>query len=398
MTDRPRDERIHELATAYALNEASEAELQELYDLLRADGDAGRAAANVAWQALQVHGDLRQGLSTQFQDTLLHRLQHVRSNRFTAALRSKLGLRLPGLSEVGDPQGRRALPLVPLGIGLLLLLGIVLLAVPLVTRREPVAMVLAVGGSPTQAGQALVPKAQLDRRQVVVPPGSEVTIVWAAGGRVRVAGPANLVPQGQGLSLVSGRAWIVTAAEFTIGLPDGTVVIARGSRVAIAVADGRSVVGVSTGTALRNGVALPAGRCADPEGTWPWSAAGVPALPWSLPLAGARDWRLDLHLSGSGGADDQVALSATNGTRIEIAANSVRLRHAGADLPFPFTAAPRAERHIAIQQVGLVLLLWQDEQLLTTWPVVLRSPTLSATGAVVVGGELRTGPEDGPWP
>ncbi len=397
MTDRPRDERIHELATAYALNEASDAELQELYDLLRAEGDTGRAAAEVAWQALQVHGDLRQGLSTQFQDTLLHRLQHVRSNRFTAALRSRLGLRLPGLNEVGDPQNRRRLPLVPLLIGLLLLFGIVLLAVPLVSGREPVAMVLAVGGSPTQAGQALVPKAQLDRRQVVVPPGSEVTIVWAAGGRLRVAGPANLVPQGQGVSLVSGRAWIVTAAEFTVGLPDGTVVIARGSRVAIAVADGRSVVAVATGTALRNGVALPAGRCADPAGTWPWSAAGVPALPWTLPLAGARDWCLELRISG-GGTDDQVALSASDGTRVEVAGDTVRLRHAGGDLPFPFAAAPRAERRITIKQVGLLLLLWQDDQLLTTWPVVLHTPVLSATGAVVVGGELRTGPEDGPWP
>ena len=83
--------RIAELATGFALGELDEAELRELYGALR-DARTGAASARVAWQALDVVGDLRSGLNERFQDALRHRLASAPDDGFAAILESATDL------------------------------------------------------------------------------------------------------------------------------------------------------------------------------------------------------------------------------------------------------------------------------------------------------------------
>jgi len=248
-----RDERIAYLATGFALGALETAELQELYDALREKGDAGRSAASTAWKVLGLTVDLRSTLGTQLQDTVAHRVEAMATgadeeSEFVGRFRSTMGI-------------------APLLIALAL--GAVVAVALLLARRGPerIARVGSVRGTVTVEGVALAPGSVLDRRPVIVGAGGLVELKWPDGHVVTVEGPANIVPQGEGLSLSSGTAWVAAEGAFTVGLPDGRARLEAGSVLAAEVASNRSVLGMSEGHASLGGegvarAALEKGRAA----------------------------------------------------------------------------------------------------------------------------------------
>ena len=286
--DPERDERIAYLATGFALGALETAELRELYDALREKGDAGRSAASTAWKVLGLTVDLRSTLGTQLQDTVAHRVEAMATGadeegQFVDRFRSTMGIAHPRLAEVEIPSAVRRGGRIALLVALAL--GAVAAAALLLTRRGPerIARVGSVRGTVTVEGGALAPGAVLDRRPVIVGPGGLVELKWPEGHAVTVEGPANVVPQGEGLSLSSGRAWVAAAGAFTVGLPDGRARLEAGSVLAVEVAGNRSVLGMSKGRASLGGeggarATLEKGRAAVlPDGA---TGAGLRLFRW----------------------------------------------------------------------------------------------------------------------
>lgn len=256
--DTEHEERIAYLATGFALGALETAELQELYDALREKGRAGRSAAGVAWKVLGLTVDLRASLGTQFQDTVVHRVAAAAGDadgpdEFIDRFRAQMGTPRPRLGEVDIPDsarraGRAAL-VAAAALAALALVAFVFLR----PGPEEIALVRSVRGTATVEGGALTPGAALDRRPVIVGAGGLVELEWPEGHAVAVEGPANLVPQGGGLSLSSGAAWVRTGGAFTVGLPDGRARLDAGTAFAVEVAANRSVLGVSKGRASLGG-------------------------------------------------------------------------------------------------------------------------------------------------
>ena len=71
------EDRIHELATGFALGELSKTDMAELLEYLQADGKAGEVAAQAAWDVLGTTVHIRSVIGHQFQDTLMHRLERL---------------------------------------------------------------------------------------------------------------------------------------------------------------------------------------------------------------------------------------------------------------------------------------------------------------------------------
>ncbi|MHC5056888.1 MAG: hypothetical protein ACYTKD_19570 [Planctomycetota bacterium] len=266
------EERIAYLATGFALGALETAELRELYDALREKGDAGRSAASTAWKVLGLTVDLRATLGTQLQDTVAHRVEAMATGadeqgEFVDRFRSQMGIARPRLAEVEIPGAVRRGGRIALIAALAL--GAVVAVALLLARRGPerIARVGLVRGTATVEGSALAPGVVLDRRPVIVGSGGLVELEWPDGHEVTVEGPANLVPQGEGLSLSSGTAWVAAGGAFTVGLPDGRARLEAGSVLAVEVAANRSVLGVSEGSASLTGegvarAALEKGRAA----------------------------------------------------------------------------------------------------------------------------------------
>lgn len=250
------DARVADLATGFAIGDLDEAELRELYDLLRDEQGHGERAAKIAWQTLGVVTDIRAQVSTTFQDTVQHRLaQASMSGRFTNALLKRLGLRNGGLQPVETPQ-----PKAQLRIAMWFVVALVsgaLLAGAIgwiwsVSRSER-AIVTALHGSATIAGQLLIPGATVDHRSLVVKPGGQVTLLWDDGTSVAIAGAddgseAVATVRKDGLVLLRGRSWITGRRGFTLTLPDRRCqVAADDSAIAAQVVGQRGFVGVRRG-------------------------------------------------------------------------------------------------------------------------------------------------------
>ncbi|MBA2479701.1 MAG: hypothetical protein H0V44_03485 [Planctomycetes bacterium] len=269
-----REARISELSVGFALGELGDVELRELYDYLREPGDAGAAAARLAWQQLGVVTDLRSGLGALFQDEIRHRISGLgKSDRFTSSMRVRLGMEPPGLQPVAAAPSRRQLSLWPfLLLAVLIFLGA--LAVAAIGRGpggDTVCEVSDVQGEATLGGEVLVAGARIDRRQVVVPTGSQLSLRWMDGSRAVIAGPANAVAQTAGLSLTNGAAWASARAGFVCGLPDDTIRADPGCVFAFAVEDNRSRVGVARGHATLTAMGLEAGRASSGGTGFAWT-------------------------------------------------------------------------------------------------------------------------------
>ena len=72
-----RVDRLHYLATGFALGELEEAELRELYEELRQPGEPGIAAAQIAWRSLHHTLDLRTQMGSRFQDEVRSRIAEL---------------------------------------------------------------------------------------------------------------------------------------------------------------------------------------------------------------------------------------------------------------------------------------------------------------------------------
>jgi len=286
------DDRMDYLATGFALNELSQDELQELYDAVRQPGDEGLRAARITWNVLGSTVDLRSVLSRQFQDTVRHRVAaggsgeaDARPDGFVGAVLDRLGLSRPRLREVAIPAlagrrsaFRRAVLILAAGA------AVAVVAALAAAGRTPgaVARVASLRGRATVEGRALAAGSELDRRPIVVSPASELAIAWPEQSSAVVSGPANVYPQGTGISVSSGVAWIRSAAPFTVGLPDMQVALEAGASLAAEVRDNRSVV------AVNEGVATLATETGHGEALDPGTAAGSDVR---FSLRSATSWR-----------------------------------------------------------------------------------------------------------
>lgn len=331
------DGRVIDLATGFALGELQEAELKELYDLLREGEGRGTKAAHVCWQTLGMVTDLRSEVGSAFQDTVRLRLTQDRSGRFTARLLGRLGFRGLGLQpvETPEPSGelRRALWILIGAITTIVLIAILIWT--LTDGRGGRASVTALRGAATIAGDPLVPGGQVDHRTLVVKPGGQVTLALSGGTSATIAGgdepgsEAVATLRGNGLVLLRGRAWITARAGFSLVLPDrSSTALTDDTALAAEIIDGRGFVGVRRGelradrlerTLTENQAAGPAGAHA---WRWEWDASGGAVAPGQ---PAPSDWRFVAEVTWNdpantallrflGDAGDDVELRLTPGT------------------------------------------------------------------------------------
>jgi len=301
--------RVSELAVGFALGELDDTELRQLYDALREPGERGLVAARLTWQQLGVVTDLRSGMGEVFQAEIKHRISREgRSDRFLRDSRNRLGNPRAALDELAAPApaALRSWPwrrLAAAGLGLVaaavLWWGL---------SRDVLCRVAAVSGEATIGGEPLVVGMAIDHRQLVVPDGSLVSLTWAQRAQVEVCGPANVVAQGEGLSLANGAIWLRAERGFTIGLPDDTATAATGTACAISAQDGQSSIGVSAG---RIGLSagnrtLEANQASSALTSFPWMFYDLQSLPTAT-LA-VPSWRCDAKASWHDSAQ-QVQLS-----------------------------------------------------------------------------------------
>lgn len=302
------DARVADLATGFAIGDLDEAELRELYDLLRDEQGNGTRAAQVAWQTLGMVTDIRTQVSSTFQDTVTHRLQQASmSGRFTNALLKRLGMRGGGLQPVETPQPKTQLRIalwlvVALIAGALIAGGIGLAWSALGSVR---ATVTALHGSATIAGQSLTPGAEVDHRSLVVKPGSQLTLLWSDGSSAAIAGDdgneAVATVRADGLVLLRGQAWVSGRRGFVVMLPDRRCRVDQDdTSVAAQVVGSRGFVGVRRGAVHddRVGSILTENMGSGPTGAYRWQ--------WEWDLlsgqlargsAGPPDWRLAADLT-----------------------------------------------------------------------------------------------------
>ena len=297
------EQRIFELATGFALGELDDAELGELYDALRAPGEAGATAAHAAWDTLHTIVDLRAELGTSFQDALYLRLTEEFAGgdpAFGDKLRARLGHARPRLSPVEPPPAsprRHGWLIATLVAALVIAAGA--LALALAGRGEaPVATVTALAGSPTLDGRTLALGSAIDRRQIVVPAGAQLTLGWRDGARATIAGPAAAVAGPRSLSLPSGRSWCTGSDGFALGLPDRATALAvpDGTAIAIAIADSRSTLAVARGRLADSQVTLEAGQVVDlthPARPYAWRREALPVAVAATPGAAHARWRME---------------------------------------------------------------------------------------------------------
>jgi hypothetical protein len=307
--------RVGELATGFALGELEEAELKELYDLLREDGGRGADAARVCWQTLGMVTDLRAEVGSAFQDTVRHRLGAERSGRFTARLLGRLGFRGLGLQpvETPEPSGelRRALWIL---VGAAAAVTLVALLVwILADGHGGRASVVALRGAATIAGEPLVPGGLVDHRTLVVKPGGQVTLTLGDGSSATIAGgdepgsEAVATLRRNGMALLRGRAWITARSGFTLALPDRSCsALADDTALAAELSDGRGFVGVRRGELRVDRLDHPLGenQAAGPAGThawrWEWDASGGTVGPGQ---PAPSDWLLLAEVTWTDPAD-----------------------------------------------------------------------------------------------
>lgn len=311
-TTAPADDRLAELATGFATNELGEDDLRELHGLISRHDDTGRNAAAMVWQTLGTTIDLRAVLSQRFQDEVGHKISNADDggddqHNFLGGVLGRLGFSRPRLTEVRAPTARftRATK----RWRWWLLAAAVLVATASWWFSRPVTALATVSelhGALTSEGVAVALNTNLDGAPLVLAGGGAATLDWPGATRLRMRGPARVVPRDDACSVLAGHVRLEATSPFRLGLPDGQLRLAAGATAVVDVADGRSSVASITGEVeLVSGqltIALEPGQAATGGGrTWPWE----PTLVWQptddgLAAAGsplAQVWAVELHLT-----------------------------------------------------------------------------------------------------
>jgi hypothetical protein len=358
------EDRLGALALGFALGELAPAELQELYDALRRDGDAGRGAARVVWRTLGTTVDLRSAVGRQFQDTVRHRLEaDARGDSFVRGILGRIGLTRPRLQEVTlpetPPRPRRRW-LVPALLGL----AAAAAAAALLIGRRPAPdgpRAAEVRGLATVDGRPIASGARLDIRPVVLPAGGSIIIDWPDGHRAEITGPAHVFTHADGLWILAGMARVRAAGAFRIGLPDQRIDCLEGTEAVVAIRDNRSVVGVAAGSAVSDRgdaaapVSLTAGEAGDSDGrVFRWeSGVRWETVPGGRRLScdpGASAWRLE-GLVARGRPDERLSMTMERSPlpAIEFTADAVLLRNAAGERRVDLSGAPLLARRVVMQ-------------------------------------------------
>lgn len=363
------DNRVLDLATGFALGELSDDELREFYDRLREPGEAGQRAGEVAWEALGVCMDLRSQMGTTFQDALFIELSEsgeAGTARFAAKVRNRLGHSRPRLQPVAAPETttrRRSLPVI---IAVVIALALATLPWILGSRPETVATVAAVVGSVTREGQPVIEQQGIDRRDLMVADGAQLTLTWDNGSRATFAGPAAVVAGPSGFSLLAGRAWCRSEAGFTIGLPDRSesVDLDGGAELAIEIRENRSTLGLIRGRIDSGRLKLEpdqAVELAQPTSPYPWRSDALDR--GAEGTIGASQARWQLH--GTVVFEDTEAAVLVRGrlgedhtVEVAILPTSASLRIDGKELQrVTLSGAPLAERDLVVNGQGQRILV-----------------------------------------
>lgn len=379
--------RLRELSVAFALSEIDEAGMQELHALLT--GSRGPEMAKAAWQQLDGTVDLRVQLGgPAFAEAV--RLKLADDGAFARAAQRRIGMRR-SLDPVDTPPPRpRRWPRRLAWFGLPMLVAAV--GTLLFFRSLPLATVDAVSGLPVAAGAALVPGSGLDpAAPLAVPPGAAISFTWLDGSAAVVAGPCSAVIQPRGLSVVGGSTWVrAGVAGLTLGMPDRSLRLPAGARVAAMVQNGGSMIALPA-----DGIAVPdapaPGRLSVQGRDSPWEATRP--VTGATPLPGAW-WELDILVESWTG-DARMVIALDPGPSLLLTPTSLTLpggRVARLD------GAPADVRRLVLRMRGRQGEVTVDgggthELLLSEVPSALR---LERNGAEGAAAELRIGPPKQP--
>ncbi|MFW5699083.1 MAG: hypothetical protein ACOCYN_04435 [Planctomycetota bacterium] len=346
---------LQQLATGFALGELDDADLQRLYDLLRARQDSGREAALVVWQTLATTLDLRTAFGAPFPEAVelalrerepapTHGADTPPQRGFLERFLGVFGVERPRLDQVDapPPHPRRAWRSLHLLVVMAVLLGAAVMLWRSLTAAEPAVVVAtAQGRCEAEDGAALQAGQSVDQRQIALGDGARLALRWRTGNQAIIDGPATAAPLSAGLSLPRGNARLALNTAFTLGLPDARLACAPGSRLAVTVADGRSVAGLAAGSAqlIAGGQTheLAPGQASDGATVFPWIRAGGAdelqdgALPPAWRAATVWELRFTAAAAGPG---DAVLLQTDEGVWLRITAGLVELR-ATPDAPPP---------------------------------------------------------------
>ncbi len=358
------NKRIEELATGFALGELQEHELKELYDCLRADNSDDAAA--ITWQTLATTLDMKMKLSPHFADTIRHRIENddgKSDDAFAGGILQRLGKRRKQLDPVATAQDA------PRSLSALLILLplclIILLGWFLVPSNSSFPMVRHVsGGKVFQEGDSLSIDQRVDQRQIAIAKNALLTLEWPGGDQASIQGPATILVQNRGMSVVNGTVWLMVNPDFTIGLPDQHVRSKEKSRIGLNVEDSISVLGVDTGVLsygrpdsgqeheLSDGKAIWNG---EREFNWRYfEGGGITTNPVQLQLDPiAAYWTCSLTVSFS---DDQAMLvcrgldEKAEEMLLHIQPNAVSAHKDGLELwRYALSGAPRSPRRVTIE-------------------------------------------------
>ncbi|GDY13094.1 hypothetical protein LBMAG53_19720 [Planctomycetota bacterium] len=402
---------VFALAGAFARHEIDDAGLARLHGLLVAPGEAGRAAARVAWQAITTDIDLRLALNEAYPGQVAMKVAATtaagrdRDRGFLANLFARLGGRRPGLSEIKSPPPR------PRGLRMAVVAGFasVLLAIGtgwlLAPAQAPVRVVSVVGAA-SAGGSTVVAGSRLGPRPVALAAGARLVLLWDGGTRAEISGPASLVPVSDGLSLASG--WLqatVGDGTMALGLPEGQLRLDSGADAIAEVIAGHGAAAVHQGHGEWRPVgAMPSvivqGQALD------GSAAGYrsldlidprPPLPWLIdpdPLAGRWTMAVTIRPSEPG-----WSLTARCGmTTITITGSDLVYEGSGRRIRCELAGPVLRERRLAcwrsaIGACGLSIDGATDIPAVD-WPAP--PSRLDGHGATLNDGRIATGPRADP--
>lgn len=364
-----REQRVLELTTGFALGELSDGELRELYDVLREPGEAGQQAGKAAWEALGVCVDLRAQLGTAFQDSLYLQLSEsgeIGTAAFVTKVRSRLGHSRPRLQPVEAPAPSLRRPWLRPLIAVVVVVAALLAIVPWWSpqREAPVATVAAVIGTAARDGANLSPGSTVDRRQILVAPSAQVTLAWADGSTAVIAGPAAVVAGGKGMALLSGRAWIRTAGDFAIGLPDRPepVQVPAACALAIEIRDNRSSLAVASGRLDSTRLRVQTDEVADlstSDQPYAWQRVDLTATSHAETGAAQARWALSgtvIFQEPNSAIVLRIQLADDHVAELFISPGSAALRLDGRELQrLALGGAPLAERELQVRAQGAVL-------------------------------------------
>jgi hypothetical protein len=284
------DGRVDVLTTGFALGELNDAELSELYELLRQGGEAGERAAAQAWSSMVTHLQCRVALDDGFEQVVTTKLAND-DEQFASRLKQRLGTR-KGLSAVSTPLGaagggrpgrRLALLVVPALLGLLAAAAFLFLT----PGSGDGPRIAKLAGSVTSEGRRL-DRGPLPNSPVRLDTGAHLVLDHADGGRSVVSGPGAVSRSQDGIALLAGRIESKAVQAFRIGLPDLGLALEAGSHVVVEVDEGRSRVAVVSGSATRSDGT---GQSTIAAGEWaPGSEATAPWMP-SVRWAATGDGR-----------------------------------------------------------------------------------------------------------